>query len=86
MDPTGLLPRANQENLGRFSVELPASGGVLTGVHPAGCNREQIPRVFVSMEAAQAWWLEEKVEGWQSLVAIMDEVESNHPQTAYAGL
>ena len=38
------------------------------------------------MEAAQAWWLEEKLEGWLDLMAIMARLASKHPQTAYAGL
>ena len=29
--------------------------------------------VFVGMEAAQAWWLEYKLEGWRVSVAIMAE-------------
>ena len=33
-------------------------------------------------EAAQAQWLEEKVEGWRALVAIMARVAGNHPQSA----
>ena len=42
--------------------------------------------VFVGMEASKSWLLNEKVDGWQDLVAIMAGVEVKHPQTAYAGL
>ena len=31
-------------------------------------------------------WLEEKVEWWQALVAILSGLAGRHPQTAYAGL
>ena len=41
---------------------------------------------FVGMEAAQARWLEERVEGWRALVTIMDGVAGNYPHTAYVGL
>ena len=34
---------------------------------------------------AQNRCLEEKVEGWQDLVAIMARVAVKHPHTAYAG-
>ena len=40
---------------------------------------------FIEMEAAQALWLEEKLEGWLYLVAIMARVARKHPKTAYAG-
>ena len=35
---------------------------------------------------AQAWWLEEKVEGWKYFADIMDGVACKHLQAAYAGL
>ena len=38
------------------------------------------------MEAVQAQWLEEKVEGWSASVAIMSGVAVKHPQTDYTGL
>ena len=37
-------------------------------------------------EAAQDRWMEEKLEGWKSLVAIIAVVVGKHPQTTYAGL
>ena len=37
-------------------------------------------------EAAQAWWLEDKVEGWPSLVSIMPGVARKQPQTTYVCL
>ena len=40
----------------------------------------------MEVEGAQDWCLEEKVEGWQALVAIMEGVAEKHPQTAYTGL
>ena len=42
--------------------------------------------VLTGAEAVQPWWLEEKVEGWKTLVAIMNGVNSKHPLTAYAVL
>ena len=41
--------------------------------------------VFVGTEAMQARWLEEKLEGWRYLVAIMSGISGRHPQTAYVG-
>ena len=41
---------------------------------------------FFGTEIAQAWWLEEKVEGWLDLVSTLAGVARRHPQTAYAGL
>ena len=40
----------------------------------------------MEVEGAQDWCLEEKMEGWQALVAIMEGVAEKHPQTAYTGL
>ena len=40
----------------------------------------------MEVEGAQDWCLEEKMEGWQALVAIMEVVAEKHPQTAYTGL
>ena len=41
---------------------------------------------FVGTETAQAWWLEEKVEGWRYLVTNLAWLVRRHPQTAYTGL
>ena len=41
---------------------------------------------FVGTDDAKARCLEEKVEGWQALVAIMDRVAGKQPQKIYAGL
>ena len=38
------------------------------------------------METGQTWWLEEKVDGWWALLAIMAGLEGKHPQTDYTGL
>ena len=40
---------------------------------------------FVGTEAAQAWWLEEKVEGWRDLMAIVIGVVGKLLQTAHTG-
>ena len=41
---------------------------------------------FVGTEAAHDQWLEEGMEGWRALVAIMAEVAVNFPQAAYMSL
>ena len=33
---------------------------------------------FVETDTAQAWWLEERVEGWQDLVATLTGVAHRH--------
>ena len=38
------------------------------------------------MEAVQAQWLEEKVEGWRDLVDIIPGATGMHLQIAYSGL
>ena len=53
-----LFTRANQQHLGRVSMERPASVDLLLGVQPTDCNREKAPRGIHGEEAAQYWWLE----------------------------
>ena len=40
----GILPRSNQEHLGRVSAKRPASGGLFTGVRHTGHNGETVPQ------------------------------------------
>ena len=41
---------------------------------------------FLGDAVAEREWLEEKVQGWKELVAILAGVSLKHPQSAYAGL
>ena len=45
--PAVLLPGADQENLGRVSLEHPVGGGLLQGIQDPDGDREPIPKGFL---------------------------------------
>ena len=71
-DPTNSILVVSLQNVPRVEAFLQGYDiQVITG--------RRYLRGFIGTEAVQARWLEENVESWRSLVAIMDEVAGKHP-------
>ena len=79
LDPTKIIFVVSPQN-------VPQAEAFFRGYGPQVVTGSRLLGDFIDTEAAQARWLEEKVEGWRTLGVIMDGVAVRHPKTSYAGL
>ena len=85
-DPRGYLPERTKSILIVSLQNVLRAEDFFRGYSPKTVTGSRYLGGFMGTEAEQAQWLEDKVERWQSLVAIMSGVSGKHPQTTYVGL